>query len=97
MARKPARKSAPQNRKRAAEAPQRLSGDPRQRIVDAFMKLAADAPLRDIGLADIARESGVSLARLRGIFGSKLAILAAFSRGVDEAVLAKGEAEGETT
>jgi len=47
------------------------------------------------GLADIAEAADVSLAELRGEFPGKLAILAAFSKRIDEAVLAGGPAEGE--
>ena len=79
----------------AAAAPPAAGGDPRDRIIDALMRLAADHDFRDIGLADIAAEAEVSLATLRRNFDGKLAILAAFSRRIDEQVLDKGPAEGE--
>src|SRR5262249_6699950 len=41
----------------------------------------------DIDLAAVAERAGVSLSTLRGLFPSKGAILAAFSRDVDRAVL----------
>ena len=70
-------------------------GEPRDRIIDALMRLAAEHDFRDIGLADIAAEAEVSLATLRQNFDGKLGILAAFSQRVDEQVLDKGLAEGE--
>jgi AcrR family transcriptional regulator len=59
------------------------------------MRLAAEHDFNDIGLADIAAEAEVPLAELRRNFDGKLAILAAFSRRIDEQVLDKGAAEGE--
>ena len=79
----------------SAAAPPGAGGDPRDRIVDALLRLAADHDFRDIGLADIAAEAEVPLATLRRNFDGKLAILAAFSRRIDEQVLDKGPAEGE--
>jgi AcrR family transcriptional regulator len=51
------------------------------------MRLAADQPWNDIDIADIAREAGVSLAEFRDLFPSKGAVLGAFSRKIDRAVL----------
>jgi AcrR family transcriptional regulator len=76
-----------------AESPS--TGEPRDRIIDALMRLAAENDFRDIGLADIAAEADVPLAEVRRNFDGKLGILAAFSRRVDEQVLDKGPAEGE--
>jgi AcrR family transcriptional regulator len=61
---------------------------PRERIIAAFMSLLADKRIEQIGLAEIARTAGVSLADLRGVFGSTLAILAAQIKETDRAVLA---------
>jgi AcrR family transcriptional regulator len=61
--------------------------DPRSRIVDALMALAAERPWEEITLSDIAREAGVSLSELRDHFISKGAILGAFSRRIDKIVL----------
>jgi len=69
--------------------------EPRERIIDAFMMLVGERGLMNTGLADIARAADVSLAELRGEFPGKLAILAAFSKRIDAAVLAQGPAEGE--
>ena len=70
-------------------------GDPRDRIIDALMRLAAEYDFREIGLADIAAEAEVPLATLRRNFDGKLGIIAGFSRRIDEQVLDKGPAEGE--
>src|SRR5258708_28737980 len=70
-------------------------GDPRDRIIDALMRLAAEYDFREIGLADIAAEAEVPLATLRRNFDGKLGIIAGFSRRIDEQVLDKGPGEGE--
>jgi AcrR family transcriptional regulator len=71
------------------------SGDKseRERIIDAFMALLADKPIERIGFADIAKSADVSLAQLRGEFGSTLAILAAQMKETDRAVLAGADAD----
>ena len=69
--------------------------EPRERIIDAFMGLVGERGLVKTGLADIAEAADVSLAELRGEFPGKLAILAAFSKRIDQVVLAEGPAEGE--
>jgi AcrR family transcriptional regulator len=61
--------------------------DPRQAAIDALLALCAEAGWNGFGLADIAERAGVSLSKLRGLFPSKGAILAAFARQVDQAVL----------
>lgn len=61
--------------------------DPRDKIVDTLLDLLARRRYSDIGLSDIAHESGVSLAKLRELFPSKGAILGAFMRRVDLDVL----------
>jgi len=71
------------------------TADPVARIIDATMSLTAARGFVDIGLADIAEASGVTLAELRAAFPGKLAILAAFSKRIDGVVLAGGPAEGE--
>ncbi|QCI63708.1 TetR/AcrR family transcriptional regulator [Phreatobacter stygius] len=60
---------------------------PRDAIVAAYMALLAEKAPHDIGLAEIAEKAGVSLAVLRGEFGSKFDILAAFVKTVDTTVL----------
>src|SRR3954453_16445771 len=64
------------------------TGSPRERIVQALMTLLAEQPIERIGLAEIAERAGVSLAELRGEFGSPLAVLAAHVKELDRKVLA---------
>src|SRR5215510_15107029 len=65
----------------------------RERIVDAFMALLAEKSFEEIGFAAIAKRAGVSLADLRGAFGSTLAILAALLKDLDRRVLAGSDAD----
>lgn len=74
----------PRARKTTARPPR----DPRDRIIDAALALAARQGWADTTLSDIADEAGTSLAELVALFRSKAAIIAAFVRRVDAAVLA---------
>jgi AcrR family transcriptional regulator len=65
----------------------------RERIIAAFMALLGEAPIEQIGFAEIATRAGVSLAELRNAFGSKLAILAAHQKEIDRQVLAGIDAD----
>jgi AcrR family transcriptional regulator len=65
----------------------------RERIIAALMSLLAEKPFEEIGLGEIARTSGVSLAELREHFSSTFAILAAQMKETDRAVLAAGDAD----
>ena len=58
------------------------------RVLDAALKLASGMRWRDISMEMIADESGASLARVYELFPSKLALLNAFIRRTDQAVLA---------
>jgi AcrR family transcriptional regulator len=60
---------------------------PRDRIIAAFMALLAEKQIERIDLAEIAKRAEVSLADLRGEFGTTLAILAAHMKDVDRTVL----------
>ncbi|MBV9064812.1 MAG: helix-turn-helix transcriptional regulator [Methylobacteriaceae bacterium] len=62
-------------------------GDPKARIVDALMELAAERRWEDISLSDIALRAGMSLADFRDHFPSKGAVLAGFARHIDRIVL----------
>ena len=62
--------------------------DPPKAVLDAAFKLAALQGWNATTMSDIARESGLALADLRAMHGSKLGILAAAMRRTDEAVLA---------
>lgn len=79
MARKPV---SPEAEKPAARP------DPRHAVVEALFRLAAMQGWDEIELPAIAREAGISLAEMRGLFPSKLAILGGLTRIVDDAVLA---------
>ena len=61
------------------------------RIVDAAIRLAASDGWSGLSLNRIAHEAGVSLNELRREFSSKAEILAAYTRAVDDAVLANAE------
>lgn len=61
--------------------------NPREAVVQALMRLAADRPWNDIEVTDIAQEAGVSLVEFRRLFPSKGAVLGGFSRMIDEEVL----------
>jgi ubiquinone biosynthesis protein COQ9 len=63
----------------------------RNRIIDAALRLAASEGWAGLSLDRIAREAGVGLNDFRKEFSSKADILAAFTRAVDDAVLAKAE------
>jgi AcrR family transcriptional regulator len=72
----------------AATPPQSPNGkSERDRIVDAFMALLGGQPIEQIGFAEIAAHAGVSLSDLRNMYGSKLAILAAYQKEIDRHVL----------
>ena len=63
------------------------NSDPRPKIVEALMALAAEHPFEEITITDIARKAGVSLADFRDAYPSKGAVLAGFSKLIDRKVL----------
>lgn len=67
----------------------------RSKVIAAALRLAAERGWQALALADIAADAGVSLAEVSREFASKSAILTAFSRAVDQAVLEKIGGEGE--
>jgi AcrR family transcriptional regulator len=71
----------------AAPIPPVRTGEPKSRIVDALMELAAERRWEDITLSDIALRAGMSLADFRDHFPSKGAVLAGFTRRIDRIVL----------
>jgi AcrR family transcriptional regulator len=78
----------------SADSPESGGDKPeRDRIIEAFMVLLADKPIEQIGFAEIAKASDVSLSELRGLFGSTLAIVAAHMKETDRAVLAGIDAD----
>src|SRR5580658_6928187 len=84
-ARKTVRKPAPRSARTAASTPQ----TDREKIVAAFLVLLEGKPFAAIGFDDIAQRSGLSLAQVRGEFASTIAILAAYVKSTDRAVLAQ--------
>jgi len=61
--------------------------DPREKLIDALVTLAAQKPWAEISLNDVAAQAGMSLTAFRDAFPSKGAILASFSRRLDRVVL----------
>lgn len=103
MARRSARKTAGRSARAAAAAgrsaraaaarrPARPTTE-REKIIAAFLALLADKSFEAIGLSDIAERAGVTLAQLRAEFSSTLAVLAAFIKATDRAVLAEDLSE----
>lgn len=70
------------------EKTEAVKPDARRTVVDALFRLAAQRRWDEIELPDIAREAGLTLAEMRPLFPSKMAILGGLNRIVDEAVLA---------
>jgi AcrR family transcriptional regulator len=84
MVRKPKRQ--PQAKAEAT----RTSSD-RDKAISGLMELLAEQSFEDIGLAEVAGRAGIKLSQLRGEFGSTLAILGAFTKQIDNAVLDGGD------
>lgn len=105
MAREPARDSARKSRASSSRAkraptedashdgPRATGNTDREKIIDALRLLLAETRFERIGLSDIARESGLSLAAMRGEFSSTMGILAAHIKEIDKAVLADNDAD----
>ena len=89
------------SRRKAAKRSDSSSTDPASHVIDVALTLAAEKGWRDLALADIAEAAGLSLAALYALYSSKAAILAAYSRSIDNAVLAEvaapeGDGAGES-
>lgn len=96
MARKTARRKAPsRSSTRKAAPPRPAPANTREKIIGAMMDLLAEKRFGQIGLADVAAQADVTLAELRGEFGSTLAILAAYNKNLDRAVLSGGDSDME--
>jgi AcrR family transcriptional regulator len=97
MARKATRSKArrPASRAKSAAARPAPTGSPRERIIEALMLLLAEQPIERVGLAEIAERAGVTLADLRGEFGSPLAVLTAHVKELDRKVLAEVDPDME--
>jgi AcrR family transcriptional regulator len=74
------------------------TGAPRDRAIDALLRLATERRWDDIEITDVAREAGLSLSEFRDLFPSKGAILGAYSRRIDKIVLdgTTDDLEGES-
>jgi AcrR family transcriptional regulator len=59
----------------------------RDKIISATMELLAEESFERIGLSDVTKRAGVSLAQLRQEFSSTLAIIAAHIKDTDQKVL----------
>jgi AcrR family transcriptional regulator len=90
-----ARKSKRQRKTRSAPppAPPSRGASDRDKAIDALMALLGERSFEQIGLAEVAGRAGLKLSQLRAEFGSTLAILGAYIKEVDRAVLAGGDAD----
>ena len=87
-----ARKStAKKTRRTSAKAP--TATTPREKIVAALMDLLSEKRFENVDLLEISETAGVTLAELRDEFDGKLAILSAYLKQIDRAVLAGGSAD----
>lgn len=82
----PVGKAGPDPVGKAGKAP-KAKTSPKERVVEALMRLAADRPWNDIELIDIAREANLSLSEMRDLYPSKGAILDGFTRMIDKQVI----------
>jgi AcrR family transcriptional regulator len=65
----------------------------RDKIISAMMELLAEGSFESIGLSDVAKRAGVSLAQMRQEFSSTLSIIAAHIKDTDQKVLAGGDTD----
>ncbi len=65
----------------------------RDKIVAAMMELLAEESFEQIGLSDVAKRAGVSLAQMRAEFSSTLSIIAAQIKDTDQKVLRGDDAD----
>ena len=81
--------------KAAAATPKAKGAGTPDHIIDTTMELVAGRGWRHVALGDIAAASGLSLAQLYAIFPSRLAVLDAFERRINEQTLAGGTDAGD--
>ncbi len=62
-------------------------------VIDTALRLGGEGRWRDLSLAEIAEAAGLPVAKVHAVFPSKQAILNAFARRVDAAVLAESGAD----
>jgi AcrR family transcriptional regulator len=92
MVRKPKRQAESKAQATAETAPPRTGSD-RDKAIAALMELLTEQSFEDVGLAEVAGRAGIKLSQLRAEFGSTLAILGAFTKQIDNAVLDGGDAD----
>ena len=78
----------PTQRGARAATPGRKAKEPKDRLIDAALSLAAEEGWRRLTLAEIAATAGVPLAETATLFRSKYGIIGAYRRRIDQAVLA---------
>lgn len=71
----------------------RKKKSPQDAAIDAALTLAEGRPWREVRLADIAAEAGLSLAQLAEVAGDKTELLRLFTRRTDVALLKSLESE----
>jgi AcrR family transcriptional regulator len=91
MVRRPTRRSGAS--KRPASATRSTPSSPRDAAIAALLQLLAEKRFEEIGLGEVAESAKVSLADLRGLFNSTLAIFAAHVKDNDRKVLAGGDGD----
>ena len=87
-ARSPSRTPRKASTQQKADASAAGGKSSRERVIATFMTLLAEKSIEQVGLAEIAAGAGISLAELRTLFSSKLAIYAAHMKEIDRQVLA---------
>jgi len=85
-----------QARKKARKKRPRPGADPVGTIVNAALKLTPHLGWRSLTMADIARETGLSLSKIHAACPGKASILNALVRRIDDQVLGGGEVEGDS-
>jgi AcrR family transcriptional regulator len=93
--RKSARRTGGEQAAPSAARTQAADASP-DRIIDATMELIATRGWRTLSLADIAAAAGLTPAQLYVVFPSKLAVLNAFERRVNEQTLSGSVSADET-
>ena len=94
MARRPRRQARPARAARPSTSQATAApASQRDKIIAALLALLAEKSIEQIGFAEIAEGAGVSLVELRDAFGSPLAIVAAYFKDVDRAILAEDRSD----
>lgn len=81
-------------RARKSSTRPRPTEDARSRLIAAALDLAGEKGWRRLGMGDIARAANVPLGEAYAVFRTKPALLAGFTRQVNESVLSGEDADG---